>query len=45
MLKNYNLNKDEIEDQQFVTISKCAHLPRGIVAFAPEQHVEKPLGN
>jgi hypothetical protein len=38
------LNKDEIEYQKFDTISKFAHLPREIVAFAPEQNVEKPIG-
>jgi hypothetical protein len=41
ILKNYNLNKDEIEDQTLYKNSKFAQLPREIVVFAPEQHVVK----
>jgi hypothetical protein len=35
------LNKDEIDNQKFDQISKCADLQREIVAFAPEQNVKK----
>jgi hypothetical protein len=44
MLKNCNLNKDKIDDQQFDEMSKCAHIPREIIIFAPKQNVEKPIG-
>jgi hypothetical protein len=45
MLKNCNLNKDEIDDQKFDEKSKFEDIPREIVAFAPEQNGEKPMGN
>jgi hypothetical protein len=45
MLKNSNLNKDEIDDRKFDSISKFAHVTREIVAFAREQNVEKPIRN
>ena len=45
ILKNCNVNKDEIYDHKFDQISKFAHLPCEIVVFAPEQNVEKPIGN
>ena len=45
ILKNCNENKDEIDDQKIDQISNFAHLPREIAVFAPEQNVEKPIGN